>query len=173
MAEKKLTVKQHIFVEEYLQSFNATQAAIKAGYKEKAAYSMGAENLKKPQIQAQIKKRVAELLGDTEALSLRIIEEQKALAFSNLSNFMKFDGDKITYEDFENIDTRAIQSLDIDKIGDGKKKAQVTNVKLKTHNKSAALDFLGKYVNLVQDVPADIRVDVNVVVDEVKKKLLK
>lgn len=60
MAAEKLTPKQRRFCEEYLKSGNATEAAKKAGYKEKAAHSMGAENLRKPAISAYIKLRTDE-----------------------------------------------------------------------------------------------------------------
>ena len=60
MADEKLTPKQKRFCEEYLKSGNATEAAKKAGYKEKAAHSMGAENLRKPAISAYIKRRLDE-----------------------------------------------------------------------------------------------------------------
>jgi phage terminase small subunit len=46
----ELTPKQRLFVNEYLVDLNATQAAIRAGYKEKTAFATGAENLKKPKI---------------------------------------------------------------------------------------------------------------------------
>ena len=45
-----LTLKQEAFVSEYLVDLNATQAAIRAGYSEKTAYSIGQENLKKPEV---------------------------------------------------------------------------------------------------------------------------
>ena len=38
---KGLTDKQKIFVYEYLIDFNATQAAIRAGYSKDTAYSIG------------------------------------------------------------------------------------------------------------------------------------
>ena len=47
-----MTPKQEIFVREYAIDLNATQAAIRAGYSEKTAYSIGQENLKKPEIAA-------------------------------------------------------------------------------------------------------------------------
>lgn len=59
MAE--LTLKQQRFIEEYLIDFNATQAAIRAGYSEGTAYSIGNENLKKPEIKNEIDKRTAEI----------------------------------------------------------------------------------------------------------------
>lgn len=45
-----LTKKQAKFVQEYLRDFNATQAALRSGYSPKTAYSIGSENLKKPEI---------------------------------------------------------------------------------------------------------------------------
>ena len=50
----KLTPKQAAFVEEYLKDLNATQAAIRAGYSEKTASSIGEENLRKPEISKAI-----------------------------------------------------------------------------------------------------------------------
>lgn len=50
----KLTPKQQRFVDEYLIDLNATQAAIRAGYSPKTAYSIGDENLKKPEIKKAI-----------------------------------------------------------------------------------------------------------------------
>ena len=45
-----MTPKQERFVAEYLVDLNATQAAIRAGYSKKTAYSIGQENLKKPAV---------------------------------------------------------------------------------------------------------------------------
>lgn len=53
----KLTAKQERFIEEYLVDLNATQAAIRAGYSEKAAKETGCENLTKPNIAEEIAKR--------------------------------------------------------------------------------------------------------------------
>lgn len=53
-----LTAKQELFIKEYLVDLNATQAAIRAGYKEDNAYATGAENLRKPQIANEIQKHM-------------------------------------------------------------------------------------------------------------------
>lgn len=45
-----MTPKQERFVQEYLIDLNATQAATRAGYSAKTAYSIGQENLSKPEI---------------------------------------------------------------------------------------------------------------------------
>ena len=56
----KLTAKQQRFCDEYLTDLNATQAAIRAGYSQKTAGVIASENLKKPNIQEYIKKRMDE-----------------------------------------------------------------------------------------------------------------
>lgn len=58
--ENKMTEKQKRFCDEYLIDLNATQAAIRAGYSKKTAYSIGEENLKKPDLKSYIEKRMAE-----------------------------------------------------------------------------------------------------------------
>jgi phage terminase small subunit len=49
-----LNPKQQRFVEEYLVDLNATQAAIRAGYSERTARQLGAKNMAKPEIAAEI-----------------------------------------------------------------------------------------------------------------------
>lgn len=57
---RTVTDKQARFAEEYLIDLNATQAAIRAGYSEKTARSVGSENLSKPDIQEAIQKAMKE-----------------------------------------------------------------------------------------------------------------
>ncbi|MEQ1205348.1 terminase small subunit [Acinetobacter baumannii] len=53
--------KQQRFVDEYLIDRNATQAAIRAGYSAKTAYSIGEQNLKKLEVKKAIEAGEAEL----------------------------------------------------------------------------------------------------------------
>jgi phage terminase small subunit len=55
----KMTRKQQLFCEYYIETLNATQSAKKAGYSEKTAYRCGYENLKKPQVKAYIDEYMA------------------------------------------------------------------------------------------------------------------
>lgn len=55
----RLTIKQSAFIDAYIELGNATQAALKAGYNKKTAYSIGSENLKKPEIKNAIDERLA------------------------------------------------------------------------------------------------------------------
>lgn len=56
----KLTPKQKAFADYYIETGNATEAAIKAGYSKKTAYSIGNENLKKPEVKRYIEQRITE-----------------------------------------------------------------------------------------------------------------
>lgn len=56
-----LTLLQQKFADFYIELGNATKAAKKAGYSEKTAYSIGNENLKKPEIKAYIAERLAQI----------------------------------------------------------------------------------------------------------------
>jgi phage terminase small subunit len=56
----KLTEKQKRFADYYIETGNATQSAIKAGYSEKTAKVIGNENLTKPYIRKYIDERLAE-----------------------------------------------------------------------------------------------------------------
>ena len=68
---RKLTNKQRLFIDYYLQSFNASDAARKAGYSERTARQIGQENLSKPDIQAEIQARLQEVhMSADEALKL-------------------------------------------------------------------------------------------------------
>lgn len=75
----KLTVKQDSFVKEYLlNGGNATQAAIKAGYSEKTARFVGAENLTKPNIKAAIQahqQKQDEHFAWSKAKKLQVLEK--------------------------------------------------------------------------------------------------
>ena len=52
--DKKLTPKQKAFADYYIETGNATEAAIRAGYSKKTARVIGQENLTKPAIKQYI-----------------------------------------------------------------------------------------------------------------------
>lgn len=79
---KKLTPKQDLFCQEYLKDFNATKAAIRAGYSEKSAYSTAHEILKKPEIKEKIEAYSRQLFSQIGVNTERILGELVAIAFS-------------------------------------------------------------------------------------------
>lgn len=70
----KLTTKQQRFADYYIQTGNATESAIKAGYSKKTARSIGQENLTKPDIKKYIDK-VNKKLEDERIADMKEIKE--------------------------------------------------------------------------------------------------
>lgn len=66
-----MTAKQQLFILEYSKCLNATEAAKRAGYSAKTAYSIGQELLKKPEIQEALQTALNErknsLIADRDA----------------------------------------------------------------------------------------------------------
>lgn len=84
----KLTTKQRLFVEAYLANPNATQAAIKAGYSEKTAYSQGQRLLKNVEIAKLIGERVESVVMSAD----EVLTELAAIAKGGYSTYK---GDKL------------------------------------------------------------------------------
>lgn len=88
--ERPLTNREELFCYEYLSNpknrFNATSAAIYAGYSEKTARSKGSQLLTKVNIQNKIK-QMKENLADTSGISaLMIVNEHAKIAFSSVAH---------------------------------------------------------------------------------------
>jgi phage terminase small subunit len=76
--ETTLTGKQQAFVLAYVSNgFNATQAALTAGYSEKTAYSIGSENLKKPDIKQAIESFLEENTMSAKEVLFRLTQHAR------------------------------------------------------------------------------------------------
>lgn len=152
----KLTEKQKIFVEEYLIDLNATQAAIRSGYKPSSARQVGTENMSKPSIRACIDQAIAERSKRTGINQDRVIRELARLAFVNANDVIDMDEASIKCNASED-DTAAIASVKVKTIptkeGDGVEREIRLNDKLK------ALELLGKHLGMFKD---NININANV-----------
>lgn len=91
LADSELTDKQRLFCTYYIEKFNATQSAIKAGYSKKTARTIGYENLTKPYIKSYIKE-IKKIRFQNEYLETkRILERHKQIAFSDIKDFVEFE----------------------------------------------------------------------------------
>lgn len=82
-----LTIKQKAFIDEYLKCRNAAEAARRAGYSERTARSIGAENLTKPDISREIKRVTKQkAMGRDEVLGL-----QADVARGTMEDFVSFN----------------------------------------------------------------------------------
>ena len=82
MARENLTNKQRAFVEAYLANgFNATQAAITAGYSVDSARVIGAQNLAKVNIASHVRARISELAMSADEVLLQFERSNEQLNF--------------------------------------------------------------------------------------------
>lgn len=73
-----LSAKQQVFVEEYLITWNASEAARRAGYSEKTAGAIGHENLTKPEIAEEIARRVSDKAMTADEVLIRLAEQARS-----------------------------------------------------------------------------------------------
>lgn len=144
----KLTPKQKAFCEEYLIDLNATQAAIRAGYKPSTAKEIGCENLTKPNIRAYIDKAIAERSKRTGINQDRVIRELARIAFVNANNVIDIDEATLKQGASED-DTAAIASVKVKTIPT--KDGEGTEREIKLSDKLRALELLGKHLGMFKD----------------------
>lgn len=80
----KLTDKQKIFVFEYLIDQNATQAAIRAGYSKKTAYSQGQRLLKNVEVQKFLGQYQDNRAKNCGVTFNAVIDELKKMGFADI-----------------------------------------------------------------------------------------
>ena len=145
-ATLKITPKQKAFCQEYIIDFNGTQAAIRAGYSKKTAAEIACEHLMKPHIQKEVEALTAQRTKAVELSADRVLQELMNIAFVDPLALFNDDG---TFKELSKIPEsarRAIISLDTTS-----NKAGATTTKLKLCDKIAALDKLGKYLQMWMD----------------------
>lgn len=81
---KKLTAKQKKFCHEYVKNFNATQAALNAGYSQRTAHSIGSFILTKVEIKAYLSKIQNKRLDENRAQAKEILDRTSELIQSNI-----------------------------------------------------------------------------------------
>lgn len=81
-----MNAKQTAFVSHYLRTWNASKAARRAGYSKKTAGSIGHELLKKPEIQAAIQQRLANLHAGADEVLARLTVQARGDITDLLNN---------------------------------------------------------------------------------------
>ncbi|MDO9859038.1 terminase small subunit, partial [Glaesserella parasuis] len=140
VGKSKLTDKQQRFVEEYLIDLNATQAAIRAGYSEKTARSIGQRLLTFVDIQEAIQEaqnKRAERVNVTQDDVLKGLLEIISMSTGK---------QKITETELSKVDG-SIVPMDVEKVC------------FEPHAANKALELLGKHLGMFKDkveVSADV-----------------
>jgi phage terminase small subunit len=144
-----LTPKQARFVQEYLVDANATQAAIRAGYRRRRAAEVGYQLLQKTPVKHAIAKGQAATAAKLNITAERIAREVALLAFANMLDYIAPQADGSAVIDLSALtrdQAAAIAGFTVDEYmdGSGDDARPVKSVKFKLHDKLGALTTLAK-----------------------------
>lgn len=129
------------FVEEYIIHPVATQAAIRAGYQEQKAASIGSMLLARTEIAAVIELGFLSIRTSQVVTRERIEEELAKLAFSNIEDLLSFRDQGVMFKDSKDIARSVMAGVSEVSSTDTK---YGTSVRLRTHDKNTALAMLAK-----------------------------
>ena len=140
---------QAAFVDEYLIDFNATQAAIRAGYAPKSAGEQGCRLLKKRKIADAVARAIAERSRRTGITADRVLRELARVAFVNPSDVIDFDTGTVKASAGAD-DLAAVASCKVKTMSMGDEGDMVER-EIKLNDKIKALDLLGKHLGMYPD----------------------
>lgn len=155
---RSLTKRQERFAEEYLLDLNATQAAIRAGYKPDNADVTGPRLLTKSEVADAIRRAQEERSRRTEITVDSVLAELGRLGFANMLDFMEVGSDGIPRIDFAHI-TRdkaaALQELTLEEVSTGidDNLRTTRRVKFKLADKRAALSDMLRHLGARNQLP--------------------
>ena len=141
-----LNEKQIKFAKEYCVDLNATQAAIRAGYSAKTAYSQGQRLLKHVEVSARIEKSQEKYRERYEITREKLIDELAKIAFGDIRDMVKWTGSRITLIPSKEITddiAAAISEVTKGKFG----------ISIKRQDKIRALELIAKLAGIYDDKP--------------------
>ena len=141
-----LTPKQERFIEEYLIDLNATQAAIRTGYSAKTAREIAKENLTKPHIQEEIRRRRKAQMKRTRITADKVLRELACIAFSDLRDYASWGPAGFVLKDSTRLPfgkSRCVALVAQSRTANGGE-----SIRFKLHDKIAALKLLGEHLGL-------------------------
>lgn len=133
-----LTEKQASFVREYLVDLNVTQAAQRAGYSKKTAYSIGHELFNKPEIATAIAEAMKQRSDRVEMRADDVLRELKHMATLDPVALLDEAGTRLPLKDMPESVRRCISSIEETEYG----------TRYRFWDKLKALELIGKHLEL-------------------------
>lgn len=149
MMAGRLTEKQKRFVDEYLIDLNATQAAIRAGYKRSEYTDTNANKiLENTRVAEEIEKRMAERSKRTGINQDRVIQELAKIAFVNAAEVIDVNTATVL-PTAKPEDLACIASVKVKRTTKGKSVIEEREVRF--YDKKDSLVQLGKHLGMFKD----------------------
>lgn len=151
-----LTQKQRRFVDEYLIDLNATQAAIRAGYSAKTAQEQSSRLLSNVMVGQAIAARMKDRERRTEITQDRVLRELAKIGFSDIRRAVGWgaaapdpEGDDPPLNSVWLVPSEEVDPDTSAAISEISQTAQ--GVKIKLHDKRAALVDIGRHLGMFRD----------------------
>jgi phage terminase small subunit len=144
MAIRTLTPKQQLFCLEYIVDLNATQAAIRAGYRPHRAHVTGSYLTGISLVQAEIARLMAERRERTEVTADQVIRELSRIAFADIGDVCEWSDKTVKLKDSGTLSASARGA--VAEVAQGQ-----FGVKVKMHSKTDALGKLAQHLGLLID----------------------
>lgn len=146
--EDRLTDKQRVFCYCYYENFNATQAAIKAGYSEKTAAEQGCRLLKNIKVKEFLEKLREIYRTEFLLTQERVMNRHVQIALSDMRDFITEDG-KLR----SNYDGTLVKKLTIrsSTYSDGEVVKEDRAVTIELEDRKHSLNLITKKLNLDPD----------------------
>jgi phage terminase small subunit len=145
------------FAAEYVIDFNRTAAAIRAGYSQRTAHSIGSRLFKDPTVQQYIKEEQEARSKRVHVDADRVLRELARIAFFDPRKLLKPDGSPKQMNHLDDDTAAAISGLDVLEVyeGSGAERTFVGYVKkYRISDKNAALTNCLKHLGLLKETMA-------------------
>ena len=154
-SDRKLPAKQRRFVAEYGIDFNATAAAVRAGYARRSAAQQAARMMMKENIAEAVARRAREVTAAAGVEAERVVRELARLGFSDIRSVLDWDDDAMRLRAPEELSDDAaaiIKSIEenetITEHENGSRTVRRRR-KITLHGKEHPLDTLAKYTGVL------------------------
>lgn len=141
----KLTARQKMFVAEYLVDLNATQAAIRAGYKAKNADQISSRLIGKSQVAEAIQQAQQKRAERTEVTADMVVEQLRRIAFLDVKDVLTFGPTGVAVKDSKEVDGTVLSEVSETTTKDG------GTIRVKPSDRMQALELLGRHLGMFND----------------------
>lgn len=140
-----MNARQSAFVNEYLIDLNATQAAIRAGYSAKTAYSQGERLLKNAEVAAAVSAAQAERSQRTRINADWVLSRLGAEVEADLADLYREDGSVKPVHEWPLIWRQGlVAGVEVERLAEG----IGTVTKIKISDRIKRIDLIGKHIDV-------------------------
>lgn len=151
--DRTLSDQQRRFVLEYVIDLNGTAAAARAGYSRGCAAQWAAHALRRPAIQAAIRRELKAREGRTRVTGDRIVAEVARIAFADPSRIARWSPGGVRLRHSDDLTADDLAAVKRIAIGESKGKGNRRAQHIEMHDKIGALALLARLTGMLTRGP--------------------